>query len=121
MSISADTDTRNTISGGFDDPGRPAAVRRVRWALVVAAVTLAASVLAGLALLLLDPAAGSTTEAALGVTAAVSGLATGALVLAAVIYAQVKNLWGSAPTWTRYALLGLVAVGVARSIFSAVN
>ncbi len=34
-------------------------------------------------------------------TAAISGLATGALASAAAIYAQVKNLWRFVPTWGR--------------------
>jgi hypothetical protein len=56
------------------------------------------AVAAGLLILVLDPDAGSTTEATLGITAAISGLATAVLVIAALIYAQVKNLWKYVPT-----------------------
>ena len=83
---------------------------------------LAAS-LAGVLLWILDPADGSTTEAALGLTAAISGLATGAIFGAAAIYAQVKNLWRFAPVWFRYlswaVLLTMVLAGLVVSLANA--
>lgn len=96
-------------------------VRTLKAILVAAAATVSVAVLAGVGLLIVDPTAGSTTEAALGFAAAISGLTTAALVIAAVIYAHVRNLWTIAPSWIRYAVLVLVAIGVIRSIVSALS
>ncbi|MCH7585420.1 MAG: hypothetical protein IH941_09760 [Acidobacteria bacterium] len=65
--------------------------------LAVAAVVVSAS--AGLMFLIIDTAANSTTEAALGITAAISGITVGVLAVAAFIYAQAKKLWQFAPVW----------------------
>jgi hypothetical protein len=59
----------------------------------LAVAALGVSVIAAALLLVVDPASGSSTEAVLGVTAAIGGIATGVFVVAAAIYAQVKNLW----------------------------
>ena len=71
---------------------------------------------AGLLLLLIDPPPDEdgATEAVLGITAAVAGLLSGVLVIAAMIYAQVKNLWSLAPTWFRVtaAIFAAVALGI---------
>lgn len=58
--------------------------------LAVAAVVVSAS--AGLMFLIIDTAANSTTEAALGIT-------VGVLAVAAFIYAQAKKLWQFAQVW----------------------
>ncbi|MCP3991631.1 MAG: hypothetical protein GY724_21340 [Actinomycetia bacterium] len=87
--------------------------------LVGALSALTVAVLAGITMLILDPTPESTTEAALGFTAAVFGLATAALVIGSVIYAQINNLWHLVPSWIRFAILGLVAIGLIRSIITA--
>ena len=68
--------------------------------------------LRGLILAVADPAAGSTEEAALGLTAVVAGLATAVLGISALIYAQVKNLWRFAPTWFRIAASAIIVVAI---------
>ncbi len=70
------------------------------------------AVAAGLLILVLDPDAGSTTEATLGITAAISGLATAVLVIAALIYAQVKNLWKYVPIPIRVVMWVSFGVGI---------
>jgi len=76
---------------------------------------------AGILLLIIDPADGSTTEAVLGITAAVAGISTGILVIAAFIYAQVKNLWGVAPLKVRAVLWAFIAVGIAITVWNLVS
>ena len=93
------------------------------WVLSGLAVTaaLAASV-AGVLLWFIDPTPGSATESALGFTAAISGLSTGALFGAAAIYAQIKNLWRFAPMWFRYlAWAVLIAAAVIAAVIAATN
>ena len=63
----------------------------------LAAVVVSAS--AGLMFLIIDTAANPTTEAALGISAAISGITVGVLAVAAFIYAQAKKLWQFAPVW----------------------
>ena len=76
---------------------------------------------AGVVLLIVDPDSGSTMEATLGFTAAVAGLSTAAFAVAALIYAQVKNLWQNVPTWIRTAAwVVLAAVAVFNIIRSLV-
>lgn len=65
---------------------------------VFAALTAA---IAGVVLLIASPDSGSTMESALGLTAAIAGLSTAAFAVAALIYAQVKNLWQDVPTSVR--------------------
>jgi hypothetical protein len=89
--------------------------------LVAAAASTTVAVLAGVSLLVTDPASGSTTEAVFGFTAAVSGLVTAALVIGAVIYAQSRNLWRFVPGWIRLAVLGLVAIAAVRSLVAAIS
>lgn len=96
-------------------------VRRLKTLLAAAAALCAVAALAGIGLLLLDPASGSTTEGALGVTAAVAGLGVGALAIAAAIYAQSRNLWRFAAGWFRWAVMGLIVVAVVRSTLSAIG
>ena len=94
---------------------------RTFWVIIGLAIVgaLTAS-LAGVLLWVIDPADGSTTEAALGLTAAVGGLTTGAVFGAGAIYAQVKNLWRFAPGWFRTlaygVLLAMVLAGLVISL-----
>lgn len=87
--------------------------------LAVAALTV--SVIAGVLLLLLEPASGSSAEAALGVAAAIGGIATGVFVVAAAISAQVKNLWRLAPIGIRIVLWAFIAIGVALTLWSLIS
>jgi hypothetical protein len=77
--------------------------------------------MAGLCMLAIDPTAGSTIEALLGITAAVAGLLTAALVIGAVIYAHTAGLWNRLPINWRYVAWTLLAIGVARTIWSQVS
>ncbi len=86
-----------------------------------AAAAAAVAISAGALLLILEPTPGSTAEAALGFAAAIGGLATGSLLIAAVIYAQVKKLWGLVPTPLRVLVWALIAVGVATTLWSLVS
>lgn len=106
---------------GAQDPRTEAAVRTFTVILVAAAASTTVAVLAGVSLLVTDPASGSTTEAVFGFTAAVSGLVTAALVIGAVIYAQSRNLWRFVPGWIRLAVLGLVAIAAVRSLVAAIS
>jgi len=107
------------------DTREPADERALQtfWILVgLAVVTALAASVAGVLLWLIDPAKDSTTEAALSLAAAISGLSTGALFGAAAIYAQVKNLWRFAPRWFRYlAWTVLAAAFVVAIVSSALN
>lgn len=94
--------------------------RTKRIGMAALACTTVAAV-AGLCLLAIDPAAGSTTEAILGITAAVSGLLTGALVIGMVVYAHITGLWNRVPVNWRYVVWALLAVGIARTIWSQVS
>lgn len=71
---------------------------------------------AGVVLWLADPAAGTTMEAALGFTAAISGLGAAAASIAAAVYMQIKGLWKYAPTWIRASVMLLVAIGIAVTV-----
>jgi hypothetical protein len=88
------------------------------WLAVGAAVVAA---LAGVLLLLLDPASGSSTEATLGAAAAVSGLATGALAITAFVYAQAKNLWRFAPPAIRIVVWVFIAAGIALTLWNLIS
>jgi hypothetical protein len=88
------------------------AIRNVRIMIIVALVAVLVATTAGLVLWLAEPAEGSTTEGALGLTAAVGGLSVAALSIAAAVYAQIKGLWKYAPVWLRAAVMGLVLVGI---------
>ena len=87
--------------------------------LAVASVTI--SVLAGVLLLILEPESGSSSEATLGIAAAIGGIATGVIVIVALIYAQVKNLWRLAPIGIRVILWVFIAVGVAVTLWSLIS
>ena len=93
-------------------------LRLIVW-LAVASVTV--SVLAGVLLLILDPDTGSSTEATLGIAAAIGGISAGVLVIVALIYAQVKNLWRLAPLGIRIVLWVFIAIGVAFTMWNLVS
>ena len=94
------------------------ALRNVRIIIGLAIAAVLIAIASGVILLIAEPASGSTAESALGITAAISGLATAVLVIGAAIYAQVKDLWRYAPTWIRVAAWVLIAIGLARTVWS---
>ena len=94
------------------------AATRIRRILIAAGATTLTAALAGLTLLALEPTEGSTTEAVLGFTAAVSGLTTGALVIAAAIYASVAGLWTRVPIRIRYVLWAALAASIAHNLWT---
>jgi hypothetical protein len=105
--ISTDSDTRS--------------LDRLKLIASLAVAALAVSVVAGVMLLILEPATGSSTESALGVAAAMGGIAAGGLAIAALIYAQVKNLWRMAPIGIRIILWAFIAVGVTFTIWNLIS
>lgn len=67
----------------------------------------------GIVLLVAGPESGSTLESTLGFIAAAAGVSTAVFAVAALIYAQAKNLWQYAPSWVRVAawvILGAAAL-----------
>jgi hypothetical protein len=118
---STTTDTTDPTGATTDPAGTDLAVARTKRIGVVALATATVAALAGLCMLVFDPAAGSTIEAILGFTAAVSGLLTAALLVGAVIHAHVTGLWGRLPINWRYVVWVLLAIGVARTIWSQVS
>ena len=96
------------------------AVARTKRIGVAALATTTIAAIAGVCVLVLDPAAGSIVEAVLGITAAVAGLLTAALVIGAVVYAHAKGLWSRLPINWRYVVWALLAIGIARTIWSQV-
>ena len=93
-------------------------LRNVRTLLSLAIVSALIAAVAGLVLLITSPESGSTIEAALGVTAAIGGLATAGFAVTAAVYAQVKNLWQYAPTWLRILAWALIAFAVITTVWS---
>lgn len=94
---------------------------RLKFLVWMAVASVVVSMVAGALLLVLDPEAGSSAEAAFGVAAAIGGIATGALVIAALIYAQVKNLWRHAPIGIRIVLWAFIAVGVTFTLWNLIS
>ena len=94
---------------------------RLKLLVRLAVAALAVSVTGGLLLFALEPASGSSAEAGLGIVAAIGGIATGAFIVAAAIYAQVKNLWRLAPIGIRVVLWGFIAVGVALTLWKLIS
>ena len=86
-----------------------------------AAAAAAVAVSAGALLLVLEPTTGSAAEGALGSAAAIGGLATGALLIAAVIYAQIKNLWQLAPIGVRIGLWAFIGLGIVVTLSSMIS
>ncbi|MEA1901985.1 MAG: hypothetical protein U9N56_00500 [Actinomycetota bacterium] len=93
-------------------------MRNLRILIGLAIASTLVAVLAGLVVLVASPEAGSTPEAILGITAAASGLATAGIVIAAFIYAQVKNLWQYAPPWIRIAFWVVAAYAIATTLWN---
>ena len=75
---------------------------------------------AGLVLIITQPESGSTTEAAIGLTAAAAGILTGVLAVVAAIYAQAKNLWQYAPTWVRVVAWAAIAFAVISGLWRSI-
>lgn len=73
---------------------------------------------AGIILLVAAPEAGSSMESRLGFTAAGAGISTAVFAVAALIYAQVRNLWRYAPSWVRIGAWGLL---IASAVYSIVR
>ena len=96
-------------------------LNRLKLLVLLAVVAVMVAVAAGALLLILDPTSGSSTEATLGVAAAIGGIASGVLVIAALIYAQVKNLWRLAPIGIRIVLWVFIAAGVAVTVWNLIS
>jgi hypothetical protein len=75
--------------------------------------------MAGLVLGVADPGGGSSGDDFFRTLAAVGGLAAGALLGAAVIWAQVKNLWQFGPQWFRYLAWGVMAIVAIAALVSS--
>ena len=87
----------------------------------LAAAAALIAVAAGALLLIFDPAAGSSSEAGLGVAAALSGMTAGVLTIAAFIYAQAKGLWRLAPSGIRIVMWVFIALGIAVTMWSQIS
>jgi hypothetical protein len=87
----------------------------------LAILTALIAAIAGVALLIANPASGSTLESTLGFTAAGAGLSTAVFAVAALIYAQVKNLWQYAPSWVRVGAWALLAAAALLSISRSIT
>lgn len=98
---------------------RAMTVAKVLGGLAVLAALVAAG--AGVALFIADPDSGSTLESRLGFTAAGAGLSTAVFAVAALIYAQVKNLWQYVPSWVRNAAWALLAASALISIIRSIT
>ncbi len=90
------------------------ALRTVKALVVLSVLGALVALLAGAGLLFLDPDDGSGVDSTLGITMAIAGLATAGLVVAAVVYAQVKHLWHHAPDWVRITVwvVAVLALGL---------
>ena len=109
--MQANQTTSNATFATTTDRGVTAArASRRMAAIAVAAAGLA--LLAGLSFLVVDPSAGSRLEAVPGVTAAASGIASGVLIAAAAINAQLFGGWAHLPTWVRRAAMVVLLVVV---------
>ena len=97
------------------------AIRNARILILSAIGAALIAAVAGLVMLIASPASGPTTEAALGFTAAIAGLATAAFAITAAIYAQVKILWRFAPTWNRVAAWIVIGIGPALMIWNLLD
>jgi membrane associated rhomboid family serine protease len=100
------------------DPDVDRSLQRLTVLFGLAGATLLIAVLAGLALWITNPEAESATEDTLESIWAASGLATGVLAIAAVIYAQIKGLWRVAPGWMRVVAWTFIGLVVARAVLS---
>ena len=93
-------------------------LRNVKTLLSLAIVSTLVAVVAGLVVLIVSPEKGSAAEGALGITAAIGGLATAGFAVAAAIYAQIKNLWQYAPIWVRVLAWALIAFAVITTVWN---
>ena len=96
-------------------------MRNLSWLLVAGFTSLLIAGVAGLILLLVEPEAGSTFEATLGIAAAISGLAVAGFAVGAAVYAQVKGLWQYAPSWFRAVAGVLILAGIAVTVWNLVT
>ena len=93
-------------------------LRNVKILLVLAIVSALVAAVAGLVFLIVSPEKDSTAGGALGITAALAGLATAGFTIAAAIYAQIKNLWQYAPIWVRVLAWALIAFAVITTVWN---
>ena len=96
-------------------------LHNLRLLVVLAGIMVLVAAGAGLLMLLAEPESGSDFEAVLGFTAAISGLLTAAFVIAAAIYAQVKNLWRYVPMWIRVIAWIVILIGIASTLWNWVT
>jgi hypothetical protein len=96
-------------------------LRNVKMMIGLAIFAALASATAGIVLWLTDPVAGSTSEAALGFTAAIGGLGAAAASISAAVYSQVKGLWKYAPAWVRGTVMLLVVIGIVVTVTGWIN
>lgn len=98
---------------------------KAMWTAVVlfgaAFVAIIVAALAGVVLTVAEPDAGSTGEAILGITAAISGLAVAVFVIGGLIYVQVKNLWRFMPMWLRVSAWIVIGIGVAITLWNLIE
>lgn len=87
----------------------------------LAAIAALTAAMAGVVLWIASLDSGSTLESTLGFTAAVAGFTTAGFAVAALIYAQVKNLWRYAPRRVRVAAWMVLAAAVLISIFRSIT
>ena len=97
------------------------ALSNVKMMIGVAIIAVLVATIAGIVLWLADPVAGSTSEAALGFTAAIGGLGAAAASISAAVYMQVKGLWKYAPAWVRGAVMLLVVIGIVVTVTGWIN
>jgi hypothetical protein len=109
------------MTAGTSTHNETRSLDRLKLLASLAVAALAVSAVAGILLLILEPATGSSIEAALGVAAAIGGIAAGVLIITALIYAQVKNLWRMAPIGIRIVLWAFITVGVAFTLWNLIS
>jgi len=95
-----------------------AVLKRIIYA---AGATVVVATVAGLLVFIFDPEEGSSARDVLGVTAAIAGLTTGVLAVAAAIYAQVRGLWPLAPMWLRTVTLIFLVGSIGWSVWGWVS
>ena len=93
-------------------------LRNVKILLVLAILSALVAAVAGLVFLIVSPEEDSATAGALGITAALGGLATASFAIAATIYAQIKNLWQYAPMWVRVFAWAVIAFAVITTVWN---
>ena len=96
----------------------PAAMGTLRILVSLALLATAVATVAGIWFWAADPAEGTGLYNTLGPVAAFSGLAAGALFIAAAIWAQAKDLWTYLPSWVRVGVMAMVLAGIVASVVS---